>query len=175
MRVGILSDTHGLLRPEVRAAFAGASHILHAGDIGDIQVLRDLERIAPVTAVAGNVDGFRCGKAGETARVELEGVRFFLTHILDRPRKPRPEVVRDLARAPADVVVFGHSHLPHDETIDGVRYLNPASAGPRRFDLPVSVALLDIGRGKVQSVRFVGLDRRSEAALDARMNQLSAQ
>ena len=175
MRIGVVSDTHGLLRPEVLAAFAGARHILHAGDIGDVQVLRDLEKVAEVTAVAGNIDGFRCGKARETARVVLGGVRFFLTHILDRPRQLRPQVAWELARDPADVVVFGHSHLPHDETIDGVRYLNPASAGPRRFDLPVSVALLDIGRGKVQSVRFVGLDRRSEAALDARMNQLSAQ
>jgi putative phosphoesterase len=173
-RIGVISDTHGLLRPEVLAAFEGADHILHAGDIGDIQVLRDLEKVAEVTAVAGNVDGFRCGKAGETARIELGGVRFFLTHILDRPRRVRPEVARVLARAPADVVIFGHSHLPHDETIDGVRYLNPASAGPRRFDLPVSVAVLEVSGGRVRSARFVGLDRRSEAALGKRMNQLSA-
>ena len=174
LRIGVVSDTHGLLRPEVLDAFAGASHILHAGDIGGVEVLRDLERIAPVTAVAGNNDGFRCGKAGITARVELGGVRFFLTHILDRPRRPKPEVVRDLSRQPADVVVFGHSHLPHDELVDGVRYLNPASAGPRRFSLPVSVAVLEVGRGKVRSVRFVPLDERSEAALQKHMNQLSA-
>jgi len=174
LRIGIVSDTHGFLRPEVLDAFAGASHILHAGDIGRVEVLRDLERIAPVTAVAGNNDGFRCGKAGITARVELGGVRFFLTHILDRPQRPRPEVVRELLRQPADVVVFGHSHLPHDELIDGVRYLNPASAGPRRFSLPVSVAVLEVGRGKVRSVRFLPLDQRSEAALQKHMNQLSA-
>jgi len=175
VRIGVLSDTHGLLRPEVLEAFAGVNHILHGGDIGDVQVLRDLEKIAPVTAVAGNIDGFRCGKAGETARVELEGVRFFLTHILDRPRQLLPGVARALARSPADVVVFGHSHLPHDETIDGVRYLNPASAGPRRFDLPVSVAVLEVAKGKVRTARFVGLDDRSNAALQKRMNQLSAE
>ena len=72
------------------------------------------------------------------------------------------------------MVVFGHSHLPHDETIDGVRYLNPASAGPRRFNLPVSVAVLEVASGKVRSARFVGLDQRSEAALEKRVNQLSA-
>jgi uncharacterized protein len=174
MRIGVISDTHGLLRPEVLSAFAEVDHILHAGDIGDARLLRDLEKVAELTAVAGNIDGFRCGKARETARVVLGGVRFYLVHILDRPRRPRPEVVHDLARAPADVVVFGHSHLPHDETIDGVRYLNPASAGPRRFDLPVSVALVDVSRSKVRDVRFVPLDTRSEAALDRRMNQLSA-
>jgi putative phosphoesterase len=175
MRIGVLSDTHGLLRPEVLAAFAGADHILHAGDIGDAEVLRDLEKMAEVTAVAGNIDGFRCGKARETARVELSGVRFFLTHILDRPRRLRPQIAWDLARAPADVVVFGHSHLPHDEIIEGVRYLNPASAGPRRFSLPVSVAMLEVARGKVRSVRFVALDERSEGALEKHMNQLSAE
>jgi putative phosphoesterase len=174
VRIGVISDTHGLLRPEAIAAFAGVDHILHGGDIGGIEVLRDLERIAPVTAVAGNNDGFRCGKAGLTARVELGSVRFFLTHILDRPRQLSPEVVRNLRRAPADVVVFGHSHLPHDETIEGVRYLNPASAGPRRFSLPISVAVLDLARGKVRSVEFVPLDMRSEGALEKHMNQLSA-
>jgi putative phosphoesterase len=115
----------------------------------------------------------RCGDAGETARVTLAGVRFFLTHILDRPHRPRPEVVAELSREPADVVVFGHSHLPHVEVIDGVRFVNPASAGPRRFSLPASVALLDLQRGRVKSVRFVALDERSRGALSRHMNQLS--
>jgi putative phosphoesterase len=169
MRIGVISDTHGLLRPEVFEAFAGVDHILHAGDIGSTDVLDDLRAIAPVTAVAGNIDGFRCGDAVETARVSLGGVRFFLTHILDRPHSPRREVLAELRRAPADIVVFGHSHLPHDELIAGVRYLNPASAGPRRFDYPVSVALIDDG-----AVRHVPLDARSEAALGTHMNRLSS-
>ncbi len=169
MRIGVISDTHGLLRPEVFEAFAGVDHILHAGDIGSTDVLDELRAIAPVTAVAGNIDGFCCGDARETARVTLGGVRFFLTHILDRPDHPRREVLDELRRAPADVVVFGHSHLPHDELIGEVRYLNPASAGPRRFDYPVSVALIEDGE-----VRHVPLDARSEAALGKHMNRLSS-
>ena len=123
--------------------------------------------------MAGNVDGFRCGEARETARVELDGVRFYLTHILDRPNRPRPEVQAELRRERADVVVFGHSHLPHDEVLSGVRFFNPASAGPRRFDYPVSVGMLEVRGGRVVSSRFVALDARSEAALQRHMNQLT--
>jgi len=173
MLVGIISDTHGLLRPEALAALRGADHLLHGGDIGGEEVLAALRKVAPLTAVAGNVDGFRCGDARETARVELSGVRFYLTHILDRPQRPRPEVEAALRRERADVVVFGHSHLPHDEVVSGVRYFNPASAGPRRFDYPVSVGLLEVRRGRVVASRFVALDTRSEAALERHMNQLS--
>ncbi|HWE23832.1 MAG TPA: metallophosphoesterase family protein [Myxococcales bacterium] len=173
MRIGVISDTHGLLRPEALAALRGVDHVLHGGDIGGEDVLSALREIAPVTAVAGNIDGFRCGEAGETARVVLGGVKFFLTHILDRPDRPRPEVQSELRREPADVVVFGHSHLPHDEVIDGVRYFNTASAGPRRFDYPVSVGMLEVRRGRLVRSSFVALDPRSEIALDRRMNQLS--
>jgi uncharacterized protein len=173
VRIGVISDTHGLVRPEALSALRGSDHLLHAGDIGGEEVLGALAELAPLTAVAGNVDGFHCGNAGETARVVLDGVRFLLTHILDRPRRPRPEVLAELRREPADVVVFGHSHLPHDEVLDGVRYFNPASAGPRRFSLPVSVGILEVRRGRVVSSRFVALDARSEAALQQRMNQLS--
>ena len=173
MLVGIISDTHGLLRPEALAALRGADHLLHGGDIGGEEVLAALRKVAPLTAVAGNVDGFRCGDARETARVELGGVRFYLTHILDRPQRPRPEVEAALRRERTDVVVFGHSHLPHDEVVSGVRYFNPASAGPRRFDYPVSVGLLEVRRGRVVASRFVALDTRSEAALERHMNQLS--
>ena len=171
MRIGIISDTHGLLRPEVFEALRGVDHILHSGDIGGEDLLIALRAIAPVTACAGNVDGFRCGDAGERARVTLDGLRFLLVHILDRPRQPRREVLDELRRAPADVVVFGHSHLPHDERVGGVWYFNPASAGPRRFDYPVSVGIFEKTRGG-WSARHVPLDARSEGALAARMNQL---
>jgi putative phosphoesterase len=178
MLVGVVSDTHGLVRPEVLRAFADVGHIVHAGDIGRApgsgeSVLDELRAVAPITAVAGNNDGFRCGNAAETARVTLAGVRFFVTHILDRPRRLLPEVSAELSREPADVVVFGHGHLPHDELIGDVRFVNPASAGPRRFSLPVSVALIDLQRGRVKSVRFVPLDERSQTALPRHMNQLS--
>lgn len=172
VRIGIISDTHGLLRQEVHAAFAGVDHILHGGDIGSEEVLLELRTIAPVTAVAGNVDGFRLGDAGETARVTLGGLRFYLTHILDQPHRLRREVESDLRREPADVVIFGHSHLPHDEKIGEVWYFNPASAGPRRFDLPLSVGLLDDASGSWQA-RHIPLDLRSAGALAKEMNRLS--
>jgi len=145
MRIGVISDTHGLVRPEVFEAFKGVDHILHSGDIGGEDVLDELRAIAPVTACAGNVDGFRCGGAGETARVTLGGMRFLLMHILDRSR------VSD-----TDVVIFGHSHVQYDAREDGVWYFNPASAGPRRFRLPVSVGLFEKARGK-WSARHVEL------------------
>ncbi|MCA1826271.1 MAG: metallophosphoesterase family protein [Myxococcales bacterium] len=137
MRIGVISDTHGLVRPEVFEVFRGIDHILHSGDIGGEAVLEELGAIAPVTACAGNVDGFRCGDARETARVDLGGLRFLLMHILDKDR------VSD-----ADVVIFGHSHKQHNQREGGVWYFNPASAGPRRFHLPVSVGLFEKARGE---------------------------
>jgi putative phosphoesterase len=155
-------------------AFAGVDHILHAGDIGGEDVLIELRAIAPVTACAGNVDGFSCGDASETARVTLSGVRFYLTHVLDRPRSPRFAVLQDLQREPADVVIFGHSHLPHDEQIGAIHYFNPASAGPRRFDYPVSVGLIELVPRRAPRFRHIPLDARSKSALERHMNQLSA-
>lgn len=174
MRIGVISDTHGLLHPRVFEVFAGVDHILHAGDIGAADLLDALGEIAPVTAVAGNVDGFRCGPAREEARVTLGGLRFYLTHVLDRPLAPRAAVADALRREPADVVVFGHSHLPHDERLGGLWFFNPASAGPRRFDYPCSVGLLEIADGRWTG-RHVGLDDRSVAVLAAgkHLNQLS--
>ena len=141
MRIGVISDTHGLVRPEVSRVFQGVDHILHAGDIGGEDVLAQLSAIAPVTACAGNNDGWRCGPAGKTARVELGGLRFLLVHIRD-------EAAVALRREPADVVVFGHSHKPLEEREGGVWWFNPGSAGPRRFSLPVCVGLFEQVRGK---------------------------
>ena len=164
--LGVISDTHGLLRPEALAALQGVDAILHAGDIGGMEIIRGLEQIAPVTFVEGNNDD-----AGgyDVVRATLGGVRVLLTHILPRPHAPQRHVLASLRASPADVVVFGHSHLPHNEVIDGVRFFNPASAGPRRFDYPVSVGIID-----KRSARHVALDARSVAALKKRMNQLSA-
>ncbi|HEX7193037.1 MAG TPA: metallophosphoesterase family protein, partial [Thermoanaerobaculia bacterium] len=116
MHVGIISDTHGVLHPRVAEVFAGVDHIIHAGDIGGEEILRALRRIAPVTFVEGNIDD---GSGCNVARVTLESVRFLVTHILPRPSKPEKHVVKALRSEPADVVVFGHSHLPHDEMVDG--------------------------------------------------------
>lgn len=166
MKIGIIADTHGLVRPEVVSAFAGVEHIVHAGDVGSDDVLTALRELAPVTFVAGNNDE---GSEGfDIVRVRLGGVRILLTHILPKPRTPAPRVLASLRSEPADFVIFGHSHLPHDEVIDGVRFFNPASAGPRRFDYPVAVGVID-GR----DAAHIALDERSIVAIQTRMNQLS--
>jgi putative phosphoesterase len=164
-RIGVIADTHGFLHPRVTDVFANVDHIVHAGDIGGDHVLRALEQLAPVTAVLGNNDG---AEGLDIVRKTIGGVRMLITHILPRPRKLRADVAASLRKSPADIVVFGHSHLPHDEIVDGVRFFNPASAGPRRFDYPTSVGIIEGER-----VVHVALDERSVAALTTRMNQLS--
>ena len=166
MRIGIIADTHGLLRPEALEALRGVDAIVHAGDVGGAHVIDALRELAPLTYVDGNNDD---GDGTDIVRITIGGLRILLTHILPRPRKPDRRIIDSLRGNPADVVIFGHSHLPHDEIIDGVRYFNPASAGPRRFDYPVSVGIID-GRRAMH----VALDERSRAALMKRMNQLSS-
>ena len=138
MTIGIISDTHGLLRPEATAALAGVSHILHAGDIGDIEILYALRQIAPVTAIRGNVDTQGpCSELPTTELVELGGRHFYLVHSLaDLDISP--------SAAGVSAVISGHSHKPGQELRNGILYLNPGSAGPRRFNLPVTVALITI-------------------------------
>ncbi|HSP33755.1 MAG TPA: metallophosphoesterase family protein [Thermoanaerobaculia bacterium] len=162
-RIGVIADTHGLLRPEVLEVFQGVDHILHAGDIGGDDVIGALRAIAPVTFVAGNNDD---DDGYAIVRKTIGGTRILLTHILPRPRAVRGEVREALAGV--DLVLFGHSHLPHNEVVGGVRFFNPASAGPRRFDYPVSVGIVEGGEA-----RHVALDARSRGALKKRMNQLS--
>ena len=168
--IGVIADTHGLLRPEVLEAFKNVDHILHAGDIGAENVIASLRGIAPVTFVEGNNDGDSDGTG--LLRTNAGDCRVLLTHVLPRPHDPDRRVVDSLRQSPADVVVFGHSHLPHDERLNGVWYFNPASAGPRRFDYPVSVGVIEktpVGwRGG-----HIALDDRSVGALKQRMNQLS--
>jgi putative phosphoesterase len=164
-RIGIIADTHGLIRPEALAALRGVDHILHAGDIGGDSVIAALEEVAPVTFVRGNNDD---ADGMDIVRITLGNLRILLTHILPRPRDSRSAVRESLGKEPADIVVFGHSHLPHNEVIDSVRFFNPASAGPRRFDFPVSVGILEARRAL-----HIALDWRSKPALKSRMNQLS--
>lgn len=168
LRVGIIADTHGVVHPRVREVFANVDHILHAGDAGGVDVLERLRELAPLTHVDGNVDD-GCGE--DIVRCELFGIRVLLTHILPRPSKPARRVVDSLHARPADLVVFGHSHLPHHERVGGVTFFNPASAGPRRFDYPISVGILE-RRGVAWDLRHIALDERSVAALERRMNQL---
>lgn len=172
MRIGIISDTHGQLHPAVAEHFAGVDHIIHAGDIGDSTILDRLRAIAPVTAVAGNIDGFSCDDAGLEARVGLGGLEFYVLHILDRPARPSKQFLEAMSKKSADVVIFGHSHLPHNEKRGGHWFFNPASSGPRRFDYPRSVGIFELLRG-AWSARHIPLDERSEVALQKYMNALS--
>ena len=143
--LGVISDTHGLLRSEAVEALRGSDRILHAGDIGASDILEALARIAPVTAVRGNVDTASWARAlAETEVVEAGGVLIYMLHDLGQlDLKPEAAGFR--------VIVYGHSHQPKIEEKNGVLYFNPGSAGPRRFHLPVSVGKLMIAAGKVQA------------------------
>jgi len=132
MRVGLISDTHGLLRPEAVAFLRGSDHIIHGGDIGNADILAQLGALAPVTAVRGNNDAGSWAKdIAETALVEVAGLRIYAIHDLAL-------LAIDPAAMGVQVVVSGHSHRPKVERRDGVVYVNPGSAGPRRFRLPVA-------------------------------------
>jgi uncharacterized protein len=146
MLIGVISDTHGLLRPEALAALRGVEHILHAGDVGDIAILDALREIAPVTAIRGNVDvSGACAQLPATDVVELGDKLFYLVHS-----------VRDLdidpVAAGVAMVVSGHSHKASVEVRDGVVFFNPGSAGPRRFSLPVTVGFVTVEDGVEASV-----------------------
>jgi putative phosphoesterase len=143
--LGVISDTHGLLRLEALEALRGSDLILHAGDVGAPEILEALAKIAPVTAVRGNVDTASWARAlPETEVVEASGMSIYILH--DRSQLDlKPEA------AGFRVVIYGHSHQPKIEEKNGVLYFNPGSAGPRRFHLPVSVGRLTIGAGKVQA------------------------
>ncbi len=140
--VGVISDTHGFFDPRIPELFDGVDHILHAGDVGSGTILRQLEAIAPVTAVLGNTDGPLAG-IRETELVELEGLGFLVHHIVD-PEAPNETVRRNLAQATPDVVVFGHTHQPCSRRINGTLFFNPGYAGRSRFAQRRSVALLKL-------------------------------
>jgi len=145
MKIGVISDTHGLLRPEVIEALKGCERILHAGDIGDADILRQLRNIAPTFVVRGNVD--RRGPESNlplTQVVDVGGLNLYMLHEINK---------LDLNPAAAGfaAVIYGHSHSPVSETRGKVLYFNPGSCGPRRFSLPVSMGFLHIRNGKLKS------------------------
>ena len=142
--IGVISDTHGLLRPEAVDALRGSRHIIHAGDVGSPDILEKLFQIAPVTAVRGNIDKEAWARIlPETEVIELGGISIYALHDLARlDLKPQA--------AGFSVVISGHTHRPQQETRDGVLFFNPGSAGPRRFKLPISVGRLVIEHGKVR-------------------------
>ena len=145
MLIGVISDTHGLLRPEALSALQGSERIIHAGDIGRPEILKRLSEIAPVTAVRGNVDRESWARnIPETNVLEVNGVSIYVLHILES-LDLKPEF------AGISAVIYGHSHVPKQETKNGVLYFNPGSAGPRRFKLPVTIGKLRLDAGKVRS------------------------
>lgn len=145
MIVGVISDTHGLLRPEALDALRGVEHILHAGDVGNFDILDRLREIAPVTAIRGNVDTHGpCGELPLTEALELAGCLVYMVHSLEWI-----DIVPKAAGV--GLVVYGHSHVAKVELRDGIVYLNPGSAGPRRFKLPVSVGKVRIEGGVVEA------------------------
>src|SRR4051794_10197061 len=137
-RIGIISDTHGLLRLEAERGLTGVNHIIHAGDIGRPEIVEALRRIAPVTAIRGNVDsGEWAREYPDTKLVRLAGKSIYVLHDL--------KTLQADPGAGVDVIISGHSHVPKIDSVGGVLYLNPGSAGRRRFKLPVTLATLEVG------------------------------
>jgi hypothetical protein len=147
MLIGVISDTHGLMRPEALAALRGVEHILHAGDVGNIAILDALREIAPVTAIRGNVDTTGpCAELPATDVVELSGKLFYLVHSVH-------DLDIDPAIAGVAMVVSGHSHKASVSVKEDVVFFNPGSAGPGRFSLPVTVGFVTVEDGVEASVR----------------------
>jgi putative phosphoesterase len=145
VRIGVISDTHGLLRAEAIAALEGSEHILHAGDVGDAAILERLRHIAPVTAIRGNIDrSGACAQLPATEFVALGGRNIYMLH-------DRHALDLDAGSAGVAVVISGHSHKPSIQWLKGVLYFNPGSAGPRRFSLPISVGRLEIGEAEIRA------------------------
>lgn len=145
LRIGVIADTHNLLRPEALAALRDCDRLLHLGDIGKPEILDALRELAPLDVVRGNNDRDAwADDIPETLTLEIGGKRLYLIHDLKQlPIDPRAEGI--------DMVLAGHSHKPLHEVRDGVLYLNPGSAGPRRFKLPISLAILRIGDGRIEA------------------------
>jgi putative phosphoesterase len=145
MLIGVISDTHGLMRPEALQALAGSQLIVHAGDIGNPEILDTLRTIAPVVAVRGNIDA--ASALPESELIEQEGKSIYILHDLN-------QLDLDPAAAGIHAVISGHSHKPSIRTAAGVLYLNPGSAGPRRFKLPITVARLHVSSGELDAERI---------------------
>lgn len=152
MKIGIVSDTHGLLRPEVLPALQDVHQILHIGDVGKIAILHELEKIAPVTAIRGNIDREGpCAQLPETDVVLIGGHYLYMLHDL-KTLHLNPEAAKFAA------VLHGHTHVPNFYTSKGVLYFNPGSCGPRRFELPVTLGLLTFGANGALQPEIVHLD-----------------
>jgi putative phosphoesterase len=163
VRLGVISDTHGLLRPEVFDVFEGVDHILHAGDVGPLELLDELATIAPVTAVYGNTDGMDVrARLPRVARIELDGFRIVVTHGDQFGRGVTADILQR-SYPQADIIIYGHSHLPLLELADVVvTVMNPGGAGRRRFDIAASVGILELEAGIPPRGRLVPLTAADE-------------
>jgi len=151
MKLGVVSDTHGLLRPEVLPALTGVDHILHLGDVGNQAILKTLAQIAPVHAVRGNTDSSGpCSRLPQTDVLLFEGHMLYLLHDL-------ATLHLDPAAAKFAAVLYGHSHRPHIAHRRGVLYFNPGSCGPRRFELPVTIGILTLAKDAALEAKIVPL------------------
>jgi uncharacterized protein len=156
MKIGLISDTHGRLRPGVFDAFAGVELILHAGDVGPLDLLAELEAIAPVHAVIGNTDGFELrSRAQDVFELQLAGHLVVLLHG-HTLGSPTPELLR-AAHPEADVIIYGHTHRQRIDILDGCVIVNPGAAGPARFNLQPAVAILTLEEGQSPEVRHIDL------------------
>ena len=151
MKIGVVSDTHNFLDPKIAENFAGVEHILHGGDVGMPWIILRLEQIAPVTAVLGNTDAGL--SLAETEIIQLNQKRFLLHHIVN-PHSPTDPIHRRIVREKPDVVIFGHTHKPFCETVNGILFFNPGYAGKQRFDLKRSVAILHCDGPAVRAEYF---------------------
>jgi uncharacterized protein len=150
MKIGVISDTHGFFDPRIPSIFEGAGHIFHGGDIGDRAIIRQLAKLAPVTAVLGNNDAELESEFKETEVIQLAGRKFLIHHIVD-VHQPPANITHLIQRETPDVVVFGHSHKPYCREIGTILYLNPGYAGRPRFNLERSVAVLNCAEGKLHA------------------------
>jgi len=152
LTIGVVSDTHGFFDPQIPALFAGVDRILHAGDIGSLQVYGQLQELAPVTAISGNIDeGCLPPDFPSRQTIELGGIRIFMIHILGQPSRLKPTIKAQLASLQPDVVIFGHSHQPLVQRLGTTLFLNPGSAGPKRFSLPRCLGILLIENREAQA------------------------
>ena len=161
IRIGVIADTHGLFDRAIRRHFRGVDHILHAGDIGDQSVIEQLEQIAPVTAVSGNVDDEQSGFPSE-AVIKLAGRRIAIRHILYEGGKLTKDGRAFLDRERPDICVFGHTHQPKREWLGATLLFNPGSAGPKRFKLPRGLGILRLSGIEVKP-RLISLSDKAES------------
>ncbi len=159
LRIGVIADTHGLFDPAIQRHFQGVDHILHAGDIGGQSIIEQLQTIASVTSVSGNVDGYEeSGFPPETV-IELAGRRIAVRHVIFEGGKLTKEGKAFLDREHPDICVFGHTHQPKAEWFGTTLLFNPGSAGPKRFTLPRGLGILTIEGGRIESTLIILGDR----------------